>query len=66
MKPQSWLIIAAALIAGSVHAASQQVSIHLVDAEGKQDAIGSIEISETEHGLLFTPDLKSLPGGVHG
>lgn len=66
MKPQSWLIMAAALAAGSVHAASQEVTIHLVDAEGKQQDIGTIEISETEHGLLFTPELESLPAGVHG
>ena len=66
MKPHTWLIVAAALTVGSAHAASQDVTINLVDVEGKQEAIGSIEISETEHGLLFTPDLKSLPGGVHG
>ena len=66
MKPHTWLIVAAALTVGSAHAASQDVTINLVDAEGKQEAIGSIEISETEHGLLFTPDLKSLPAGVHG
>ena len=66
MKSQTWLIVAAALIAGSAHAATQEVRINLVDAEGKQQAIGTVEISETDHGLLFTPDLKSLPAGVHG
>lgn len=66
MKPQSWLIMAAALAAGGVQAASEDVTINLVDAEGKQQAIGTVAISETEHGLLFTPDLKSLPAGVHG
>ncbi|MFA5677123.1 MAG: superoxide dismutase [Cu-Zn] SodC [Pseudomonas sp.] len=66
MKTQTWLTVAAALVAGSVHAASQQVDIHLVDTDGQQQAIGTVEISETEHGLLFTPDLTSLPGGMHG
>ena len=66
MKPHTWLIVAAALTVGSAYAASQDVTINLVDAEGKQESIGSIQISETEHGLLFTPDLQSLPGGVHG
>lgn len=66
MKPQKWLIVAATLVVGSVHAASQDVTINLVDTDGKQESIGSIEISETEHGLLFTPDLTSLPAGVHG
>lgn len=65
MKLQIWLL-AAALAVGTAQAASQEVDIHLVDTEGKQQAIGSIQISETDHGLLFTPELTSLPRGVHG
>ena len=65
MKLQIWLL-AAALAVGTAQAASQEVDIHMVDTEGKQQAIGSIQISETEHGLLFTPELTSLPRGVHG
>lgn len=66
MKPQSWLILAAALSFGTVQAASQEVTINLVDAEGTQQNIGTITISETDHGVLFTPKLSSLPAGVHG
>lgn len=66
MKPQTWLMLTAALTVGTAHAASQEVTLHLVDAEGKQESIGTVEISETDHGLLFTPDLTSLPAGVHG
>ncbi|EZQ18126.1 superoxide dismutase [Halopseudomonas bauzanensis] len=66
MKAQKWLIVAAALMAGTVHAASQEVTINKVNADGKQESIGTIEISETDHGLLFTPQLKSLEAGVHG
>ena len=66
MKPQTWLMLTAALTVGTAHAASQEVTIHLVDAEGKQESIGTVAISETDHGLLFTPDLTSLPAGVHG
>lgn len=66
MKPQSWLVLAAALTVGTAQAASQEVTINLVDAEGTQQNIGTITISETDHGLLFTPKLSSLPVGVHG
>lgn len=66
MKPQSWLVLAAALTVGTAQAASQEVTINLVDAEGTQQNIGTITISETDHGLLFTPKLSSLPAGVHG
>ena len=66
MRPQSWLILAAALSFGTAQAASQEVTINLVDAEGTQQNIGTITISETDHGVLFTPKLSSLPAGVHG
>lgn len=66
MTSQKWLIIAAALTMGSAHAASQEVTINQVDADGKQASIGTIQISETEHGLLFTPQLSSLEPGQHG
>jgi Cu-Zn family superoxide dismutase len=66
MKSQKWLLMAAVLAAGTVHAASQEVTINLVDADGKQQAIGTVDIRETDHGLLFTPELKSLSPGVHG
>lgn len=66
MRPQSWLILAAALSFGTAQAASQEVTINLVNAEGTQQNIGTITISETDHGVLFTPKLSSLPAGVHG
>src|SRR5690606_9397030 len=66
MTSQKWLIIAAALTMGSAHAASQAVTINQVNAAGKQASIGTIQISETEHGLLFTPQLSSLKPGQHG
>lgn len=51
---------------GQVLAASTEVAMAKVDAQGKSEKIGSITIEEIEHGLLFTPDLESLPGGMHG
>ncbi|MFA5494485.1 MAG: superoxide dismutase [Cu-Zn] SodC [Porticoccaceae bacterium] len=66
---KNWLALAVALSIGSIgvaQAASQEVTINLVDAAGEQQDIGSVTISETDHGLLFTPQLTSLPAGVHG
>lgn len=40
---------------GTAHAVSLNVPMALVSA-----------VSETPYGLLFTPNLKSLPVGVHG
>ncbi|MGY2376839.1 superoxide dismutase [Cu-Zn] SodC [Pseudomonas sp. SDO524_S393] len=54
------------LAVGSAQAASLQVPVNLVSADGAPQAVGSVTISESAYGLIFTPDLKSLPMGVHG
>lgn len=66
MKSYGWLALMAAMSIGSAHAASKEVQINLVSAEGAPQPIGTMMIEETAYGLQFTPQLKSLPGGVHG
>ncbi|TWR93469.1 superoxide dismutase family protein [Pseudomonas saxonica] len=66
MKRSLWFGLIGTLVAGTAHAATQDVPMNLVSADGAPQAIGSITISETPYGLLFTPNLKSLPVGVHG
>lgn len=51
---------------GYALADSTSVSVSKVNAQGTSEELGQIRIEETEHGLLFTPDLQSLPGGMHG
>ncbi|WP_034947788.1 superoxide dismutase family protein [Erwinia oleae] len=62
------LTLIAALIAGcsTAYAASEKVEIKLATTQGAGESIGSVTIDETEYGLTFTPDLKSLPAGIHG
>jgi len=66
MKAYGWLALMAAVSVGSVQAASKDVQINMVSAEGAPQAIGTVKVEETPYGLLFTPSLKSLPAGVHG
>lgn len=42
------------------------VEMHVVDAKGVGAAIGTVVISETAYGLVFTPALTGLPAGLHG
>lgn len=42
------------------------VPINIVTEEGIGNYIGSINIKEGDYGLLFTPNLKGLPPGIHG
>lgn len=47
-------------------AASEEVEMNLVTAQGVGQSIGNVKISETDKGLEFAPDLKALPPGEHG
>ena len=53
-------------LAGSAHAADLPVAMDLVNETGVVKAIGSVTISETPYGLVFTPALNGLAPGIHG
>ncbi|MDX9741627.1 MAG: superoxide dismutase [Cu-Zn] SodC [Gammaproteobacteria bacterium] len=42
------------------------VAIHAVDASGVGKELGTVHIAESAHGLVFTPELRGLPAGLHG
>ncbi|MDE1195751.1 MAG: superoxide dismutase [Cu-Zn] SodC [Pseudomonas sp.] len=65
MKRYLWLGLLGTLSLGA-QAASLDVPVNLVSADGAPQPIGQVTISETAYGLLFTPKLSSLPAGVHG
>ncbi|MDF0730900.1 superoxide dismutase [Cu-Zn] SodC [Pseudomonas entomophila] len=48
------------------HAATLDVPMNLVGADGAAQPIGQVSISESAYGLVFTPKLSTLPAGVHG
>lgn len=53
-------------LGGGAVAASQEVTLHMVDAEGTGATVGSVRLTETDYGLVFHPQLKGLPPGLHG
>ena len=63
-----WRIAATlALATGTAAAVADiEVTVHAVDAHGVGAGIGTVQIAETEHGLVFTPDLRGLSPGLHG
>lgn len=66
MKPTLWFGVIGMLGMGMAHAGSVDVPMSLVSADGTAQKIGAITVSETRYGLLFTPNLKNLPAGIHG
>lgn len=50
----------------SLAMADTEVQMYTVDQQGQADAIGTVTVSESEHGLVFTPRLEGLEPGLHG
>jgi Cu-Zn family superoxide dismutase len=63
MKGQVFVMLLAAAGAAS---ADTVVQMNLVDANGVAADVGTITISESKFGLVFTPALRGLPAGLHG
>ncbi len=59
------LSLATGLVAAQAHA-DHTVMMHLVDEQGSGRAVGSIVISESRYGVVFTPELSGLQPGVYG
>jgi superoxide dismutase, Cu-Zn family len=63
------LTLTGLLVAGfaiQVQAQTLQIPMNLVDAEGGAKSIGSITVTSTADGVMFSPQLEGLPSGIHG
>ncbi len=54
-----------AAVAGAGHAATS-IPLHAVSADGVGERVGQVTVTESDHGLVFTPELKGLEQGAHG
>lgn len=50
----------------TAQAAEMRVAMHVVNEKGVVADAGSVTVTETRYGLVFTPALSGLPAGVHG
>src|SRR5690606_2467528 len=68
LRRLGWM--AGALMVGAAFSTAAQadakVTLHQVSEQGVMDEVGEVSVSESEHGLVFTPNLKGLSPGVHG
>ena len=60
------LVAVTCLTVATCALADTQVTLNFTAAEGVGEAVGTISISETQFGLLFTPNLHGLTPGAHG
>lgn len=62
-----WILATlAGCISLPLQAASLDVSVNQVSADGVGTALGSVKIEESAYGLVFTPQLNGLEPGLHG
>lgn len=71
MKRSKWMLVLgfAAATGGFgpvASAADKVVQLNLVSASGVGAPAGKVTVTESAHGVVFTPDLKGLPPGLHG
>jgi superoxide dismutase, Cu-Zn family len=66
MKVTVMALAAAMSVCCAAQAAELKVAMNVVDAKGVAAAVGSVTVTETAYGLVFTPSLAGLPAGVHG
>jgi Cu-Zn family superoxide dismutase len=66
MKALRMVVAGLLLSVGSVWAADMTVTINSLDVGGVGPAIGTITVSSSPYGTIFTPDLNGLTPGLHG
>lgn len=59
------LLFASLLLSSSVFAA-QTVTLNLADLSGNKVSAGTITLTDTQYGLVLTPELYGLTPGKHG
>lgn len=65
IKPACAVILTSVCLQNSA-LADVKVEMHQVTKSGQGQSLGTITLSENEHGVTFTPDLKGLTPGQHG
>ena len=66
MRKTASLFAVMVLIAGTGWAETITVPMATTTTAGAGRDVGTVTVSDTPYGALFTPDLKGLPPGMHG
>jgi Cu-Zn family superoxide dismutase len=59
-------VLALACACGAAAAAEIKVPMKMLGDSGEGASAGTVTISESKYGLVFTPSLSGLPPGLHG
>lgn len=59
-------VVTAAAMSPALAASDKIIELNIVSAAGIGAGAGTVTVSESRYGLVFTPNLKGLPPGLHG
>lgn len=60
------LVLLAGLACAGHAKAVTTITMYSVDGQGTVASVGTLSLEPSPFGVIFTPDLKGLPPGVHG
>lgn len=60
------MMLLALAAGGTAWADEVTIEMNAVDAQGVQESIGTVTVTDTGYGALFTPSLEGLTPGLHG
>jgi len=60
------VFVLSSMLATGIACADVTITMNLVDDKGTGSSVGSIVVSESKYGLVFTPALQGLTPGLHG
>lgn len=66
LNKKVFILLGATVVMGIVQAEDLTVPMNLVDSNGTVSSIGTIKVTESPYGTIFTPALTGLPAGMHG
>jgi len=66
MKALTLAALLASIPLGAFADGSLTVRMNFVDENGIGAGAGTVTVTESKYGLVFTPDLAGLPAGLHG
>jgi Cu-Zn family superoxide dismutase len=63
---KKWISGALLFSCAVASAAEMRATMQMLSEAGTGKEVGTVSISESKHGLVFTPSLTGLPPGLHG
>lgn len=66
MIKKFFIVCMVTLIPIAIFAAELKVPMYLATNDGQGEKVGEVTITQSDYGLVFTPNFTGIPAGIHG